>query len=31
MRTVTYKRISTAQQDIENQTGAIDKQIELLD
>ena len=30
MRTVTYKRISTAQQDIENQSNSIDKQIELL-
>jgi DNA invertase Pin-like site-specific DNA recombinase len=30
MRTVTYKRISTAHQDIENQSNAIDKQIELL-
>jgi len=31
MRTVTYKRISTAHQDIENQSSAIDKQIKLLD
>ena len=31
MRTVTYKRISTAHQDIENQSNAIDKQLELLD
>lgn len=30
MRTVSYKRISKQHQDIENQTGAIDKQIELL-
>jgi len=30
MRTVTYKRISTAHQDIENQSSAIDKQIDLL-
>ena len=31
MRPVTYKRISTAHQDIENQSSAIDKQIKLLD
>ena len=31
MRCVTYKRISTQHQDIENQTDAINKQIELLD
>ena len=30
MRVVSYKRISKQHQDIENQTGAIDKQIELL-
>jgi len=30
MRTVPYKRISTAYQDIENQNNSIDKQIELL-
>jgi DNA invertase Pin-like site-specific DNA recombinase len=31
MRCVTYKRISTQHQDIENQSNAINKQIELLD
>ena len=30
MRCVSYKRISTTNQEIENQTDSIDKQIELL-
>ena len=30
MRVVKYQRISTSRQEIENQTNALDKQIELL-
>ena len=30
MRVVKYQRVSTSKQDYENQTNALDKQIELL-